>query len=221
METARRLVRIALATWGLDDLADDGALIVSELATNAIQHTACCSITVSVDRFGPASVRIAVVDTSKLMPRRRAPGDTESRGRGLLLVEELATGGAPTACLGASASGESCAGRGLMTTTRCCRCGKPSDRIVRRSTGSALRGDHVVCGLDVAEVVVTYATGMSAASLPLRSAEPDEDTLTRVVVGLRLSIIREESDELYDDLNTVLDPRAARSAGSRRSPCDH
>jgi len=37
---ARRLVREALAEWGLDDYADHMVLISSELVTNALRHGA-------------------------------------------------------------------------------------------------------------------------------------------------------------------------------------
>lgn len=54
--TARRSVRVALAVWGLDDRADDGALIVSELVSNAVQHARRESIRLTVDR--PGTVRV-------------------------------------------------------------------------------------------------------------------------------------------------------------------
>lgn len=37
--TARRLIRTALGAWGLEHLAEDGALVVTELVANAAQHT--------------------------------------------------------------------------------------------------------------------------------------------------------------------------------------
>jgi anti-sigma regulatory factor (Ser/Thr protein kinase) len=89
---ARRLVRLSLAAWGLEALAEDGALVVSELVANAVQHACRESIRVTVTRPGPAHVRIGVVDFSKVPPRRRAAtdaGDAED-GRGLPIVEHLA-----------------------------------------------------------------------------------------------------------------------------------
>lgn len=72
---ARRPVRAACAVWRLDDLAEDGALIVCELVANAVQHARRESIPVTVDRPGAGRVRIGVVDFSKLRRRvrRRAP----------------------------------------------------------------------------------------------------------------------------------------------------
>jgi anti-sigma regulatory factor (Ser/Thr protein kinase) len=86
-------VRVALAVWGLDDLVDDGALIVSELVANAVQHARRDFIRVSVDRPGAARVvRIGVVDFSKVHPVRKdaCDEDEDESGRGLALVEGLA-----------------------------------------------------------------------------------------------------------------------------------
>ncbi|MEU2602256.1 ATP-binding protein [Streptomyces hirsutus] len=88
--TARRLVRVALSVWGLDDLADDGALIISELVSNAVQHARRESIRVVIDRPGAARVRVGVVDFSKVLPVRREPDPERESGRGLALVGELA-----------------------------------------------------------------------------------------------------------------------------------
>ncbi|MET9559963.1 MULTISPECIES: ATP-binding protein [Streptomyces] len=88
--TARRLVRVALAVWGLDDLADDGVLIVSELVSNAVQHARRESIRVSVDRPEAVRVCIGVVDFSKVPPAPRVPDGESEGGRGLALVAELA-----------------------------------------------------------------------------------------------------------------------------------
>lgn len=88
--TARRLVRIALSTWGLEELADDGVLIVSELVSNAVQHARSRCIRVSVTRPGAARVRISVVDKSMELPELREPGGGDEDGRGLALVAGLA-----------------------------------------------------------------------------------------------------------------------------------
>ncbi|CAM5480092.1 ATP-binding protein [Streptomyces hirsutus] len=83
------MVRVALSVWGLDDLADDGALIISELVSNAVQHARRESIRVVIDRPGAARVRVGVVDFSKVLPSRGPDPERES-GRGLALVGELA-----------------------------------------------------------------------------------------------------------------------------------
>lgn len=88
--TARRLVRDALADWGLGDLADDGALIASELVSNAVQHARRGSIRLVIGHLGGARVRIGVVDFSKVFPVRGSSGAEDESGRGLALVGELA-----------------------------------------------------------------------------------------------------------------------------------
>ncbi|MEW2555508.1 ATP-binding protein [Streptomyces zhihengii] len=77
--SARRLVRTALSAWGLADLADDAALIVSELVSNAVRHGRRESIRVFVERPGPSRVRVGVVDFSHRLPRR---GESEARSEG-------------------------------------------------------------------------------------------------------------------------------------------
>ncbi|MBR8642750.1 ATP-binding protein [Streptomyces tuirus] len=90
VSAARRLVRVALAAWDLDELADDAALIVSELVTNAVQHARCRSVRVAVTRPEPTRVRIGVVDRSKRLPELREPHQGDESGRGLVLVGALA-----------------------------------------------------------------------------------------------------------------------------------
>ncbi|AZM47149.1 ATP-binding protein [Streptomyces sp. WAC 06738] len=88
--TARRLVRVALADWGLDDLADDSTVVVSELVTNAIQHARRESIRVTIERADAACVRVGVVDFSRERPVNRESSFEDDGGRGLALVGELA-----------------------------------------------------------------------------------------------------------------------------------
>ncbi|AQW54683.1 ATP-binding protein [Streptomyces violaceusniger] len=88
--TARRLVRVALSVWGLDDLAEDGTLIISELVTNTVRHARRETIRVVIDRPGAARVRIGVVDFSKVRPVCGEPNIGDENGRGLALVGTLA-----------------------------------------------------------------------------------------------------------------------------------
>ncbi|MGC4996810.1 ATP-binding protein [Streptomyces sp. DT195] len=83
---ARRLVRVALAVWALDALADDGALIVTELVANAVLHARRASVRVIVERTAPRVVRVAVADLSRAQPVPRLPEPDAEQGRGLLLV---------------------------------------------------------------------------------------------------------------------------------------
>ncbi|THA71795.1 ATP-binding protein [Streptomyces sp. A0958] len=83
-----RLTDAALSCWGLEELADDGALIVTELVANAVQHARQDSIRVVVERTAARKVRVAVTDFSRARPVERRAGD--EGGRGLLLVAALA-----------------------------------------------------------------------------------------------------------------------------------
>jgi anti-sigma regulatory factor (Ser/Thr protein kinase) len=84
---ARRFVGGALTSWGEGDLVDDGELIVSELATNAVIHGGS-PFRASVERL-PHVVRISVEDSGPGFPHsRRASYDSPS-GRGVAIVEAL------------------------------------------------------------------------------------------------------------------------------------
>jgi len=87
---ARRFVRRALAA---DDVAEDAALLTSELAANAIQHTATGhggTFNIIICRR-PETVRIAVIDQgSPSVPSLIPAGRLNASGRGLALVEALA-----------------------------------------------------------------------------------------------------------------------------------
>ncbi|SDR55335.1 hypothetical protein SAMN05428945_4091 [Streptomyces sp. 2224.1] len=82
-------MRTALAAWDMEELADDAAVVFSELVTNAVQHARSEVIRLVVSRPGPATVRIGVVDKSKAPPRHRASGNEDDSGRGLVLVAGL------------------------------------------------------------------------------------------------------------------------------------
>jgi anti-sigma regulatory factor (Ser/Thr protein kinase)/anti-anti-sigma regulatory factor len=88
---ARQLVDTACRTWQLTDLVEDAELVVTELVTNAVRH-AGRDISLSVvlrDHF----LHLAVRDGSHAPPRRVLPDpDSGEGGRGLLLVEAVATG---------------------------------------------------------------------------------------------------------------------------------
>ncbi|MFJ9665060.1 ATP-binding protein [Streptomyces sp. NPDC101219] len=88
--TARRLLRTACAVWGLDALAEDGALIVSELVANAVRHARRECIRVAIDRPGAERVRVGVAELARARPVEREAHDNEEGGRGLRLVPALA-----------------------------------------------------------------------------------------------------------------------------------
>ncbi len=86
----RRLLGRLLSSWRMEELADgDIALLASELATNAISH-AESRFTVII-RYTGSVVRVEVGDGSRELPVLRAPGSESVHGRGLVLVEALAS----------------------------------------------------------------------------------------------------------------------------------
>ena len=84
---ARRLVSAALDDLGRAELADDAALAVSELVTNALVH-AGTPIEVVVSQRN-AEVLVEVVDDNPRLPSRRAHAQLAGTGRGLNLVEQV------------------------------------------------------------------------------------------------------------------------------------
>lgn len=84
---ARRFVTEALTSWGEDDLVWDGALIVSELATNAVIHGGS-PFRASIARSANL-VRIAVEDAGPGLPQSRSAPNDALDGRGVAIVEEL------------------------------------------------------------------------------------------------------------------------------------
>ncbi|MFF7069395.1 ATP-binding protein [Streptomyces pseudovenezuelae] len=87
---ARAEVRRQLRGWGLagrGDLVDTAELLVSELATNAVLHSASrFTLTLSA---APGVLRCEVADSGHLTPQVLDAGFAE-RGRGMFLVEALA-----------------------------------------------------------------------------------------------------------------------------------
>ncbi len=91
---ARDLVARACASWDLEQCSESGRLVVSELVTNAIQHTGT-GISVIVSRRVPG-LHIAVADGEPRQPR--VPAQWTGEGRGLRVVENSAVrwGSVPT-----------------------------------------------------------------------------------------------------------------------------
>ncbi|MEU2327608.1 ATP-binding protein [Streptomyces althioticus] len=89
---ARRLTRARLTGWSVcEDTCDTAALVVSELVTNAIVHTASSHVVCEL-HDGDDLLRIAVRDEGCAPDRPRAntrQQPEEEHGRGLLLVDAL------------------------------------------------------------------------------------------------------------------------------------
>ncbi len=100
---SRQLVRLGLNRWGLGALAADGELVVSELATNAIQATGLTDADpewAGTGNVAAIHVRLLLFETSiviEVWDRDRAapaPQDVtadQEGGRGLLIVATLST----------------------------------------------------------------------------------------------------------------------------------
>ena len=88
--TARRMSAAAIAEWGLDELNDDVALLITELVSNAVRH-AGTDVSVSV-ALCPTGVRVEVGDDQPEVPGEIGPaGEMAEGGRGLEIVAKLAS----------------------------------------------------------------------------------------------------------------------------------
>ncbi len=86
---ARRFVESVLAAAHLDHLVYAATVLVSELVANAILHTGTpIEVVISPEADG---VRVEVHDGSPLLPIRKHYSNMSGTGRGLLLVERMAT----------------------------------------------------------------------------------------------------------------------------------
>ncbi|MET9130827.1 ATP-binding protein [Streptomyces antibioticus] len=94
VSTARGFVADTLGEWGLpadSETADTIRLIVSELATNAVQHTFGQSPTFTVDlALGrDEELRIGVTDSHPRFPRRLPAAVQQDNGRGMVIIRWL------------------------------------------------------------------------------------------------------------------------------------
>ncbi|WP_069811530.1 ATP-binding protein [Streptomyces sp. TP-A0874] len=89
---ARRRAARLVAEWGYPGLSGDLALVVSELAANAVQHGGVSGRLFRVELALTATVvRVAVSDArSASLPVQRPVGPEDTSGRGLLIVRMLA-----------------------------------------------------------------------------------------------------------------------------------
>lgn len=90
---ARAHTRDTLSGWAVQaDVIDDAELIVSELATNAVQHVQLPEggghFVLTLCRL-PTTLRICLADEDPRPPVVREPTDDGTGGRGLFLVSEL------------------------------------------------------------------------------------------------------------------------------------
>lgn len=95
VSAARRFVARVVADWGLaedGDTADTIRLIVSELATNAVQHTFGQSPTFTVDLRLDRDVEfyLGVTDSHPRWPQRLPAAVRQDNGRGMVIIRALA-----------------------------------------------------------------------------------------------------------------------------------
>jgi serine phosphatase RsbU (regulator of sigma subunit)/PAS domain-containing protein/anti-sigma regulatory factor (Ser/Thr protein kinase) len=83
----RALVRRTLHSWGLPDLVDPTELLLSELVTNAVRHA---REDVGIQLAKGETLVAEVTDDDERLPHRMRGGTTDPRGRGLVVVDELA-----------------------------------------------------------------------------------------------------------------------------------
>ena len=85
---ARRLVREKLDEWGMAGLSDTAELLVSELVTNAQRYG---HSPVELDLLKTDRLLVEVGDGLDVVPQVRRARDTDEGGRGLQLVNQLAS----------------------------------------------------------------------------------------------------------------------------------
>ena len=90
VDSIARARRFAVGAIGDADpeVVDAIAVMVSELATNAVRHAAS-EFTVAVDA-DPQQIRVSVADAGDRLPSLRTPEPAEHSGRGLQIVRALA-----------------------------------------------------------------------------------------------------------------------------------
>ena len=86
---ARRQMRRWLVDWDAAHLEDSAVLLVTELITNAVLHARSDS-TLSAS-YDDGILRVEVSDNSDASVQRRHYGNEAGTGRGLVLVDALAT----------------------------------------------------------------------------------------------------------------------------------
>jgi anti-sigma regulatory factor (Ser/Thr protein kinase) len=87
---ARGFLRAALKTWALDGFGEVTELLATELVTNAVIHVGEDPIVLRV-RADAERLRVEVHDRSTAEPVIRRGDDTTVGGRGVRIVDALAT----------------------------------------------------------------------------------------------------------------------------------
>ena len=86
----RRFLRRTLWEWDCEELVDTACLLASELLANSVRH-ACDPLRLRLRRT-KNELHVEVCDGSPVLPRIRTAGPDEESGRGLALLDHLASG---------------------------------------------------------------------------------------------------------------------------------
>jgi anti-sigma regulatory factor (Ser/Thr protein kinase) len=86
---ARAFLRSALQTWQLDGFGEVTELLTDELVSNVVLHVDAPITLRAICQ--PERIRVEVDDPSTEPPRLMHPDRDTTRGRGILLIDSLAT----------------------------------------------------------------------------------------------------------------------------------
>jgi anti-anti-sigma regulatory factor len=86
---ARELAAEACASWGLAGSTSPAEIVATELVTNAVRH-AGTTIDLRLT-LRDQQLRVSVQDRAGAPARMRTPGESDDHGRGLLIVDSVAT----------------------------------------------------------------------------------------------------------------------------------
>jgi anti-sigma regulatory factor (Ser/Thr protein kinase) len=86
----RRILRLYLTAWGMDDLSDRASLALTELIANVVRHCPDRRATVLILRQPQErGLRVEVTDTSPCPPLSTAVDELAEGGRGVVIVEAV------------------------------------------------------------------------------------------------------------------------------------
>ncbi|QOV36990.1 ATP-binding protein [Streptomyces ferrugineus] len=86
----RRILRLYLAAWGMDDLYDPASLALTELLANVVRHCPDRRAAVLILRLPEGrGLRVEVTDASPYPPLSTAVDELADGGRGVVIVDAV------------------------------------------------------------------------------------------------------------------------------------